>query len=310
LRRILAIDGGGIKGVFPASFLATIEDSIGRPVADYFDLIVGTSTGGIIAIGLGLGYSANDVLALYERHGAAVFGRGRLSGLRGIFRPRYDPRPLREALTEKFGDRTLGESTKRLVVPSLNLETGDVYIFKTAHHERFERDYKVAAVTVAMATAAAPVYFPAHRTAAGTPLVDGGMWANNPTGMAVVEALGVLRWSADDLHVLSLGCTTAPFTMGRGPLDSLGLGRWAFKVADVFMAAQSSASLGTAAVLIGHDRIHRVSPSVANGRFSLDGVREIVSLKGLGDAEARKSLPSLRPVFFREPVEEFVPYSR
>jgi Patatin-like phospholipase len=148
LRRILAIDGGGIKGVFPASFLATVEQATRSRVADYFDLIAGTSTGGTIALGLGLGYSAAEILALCERHGATIFGRRVLGLLGGILRPRYDPRPLRAALEEQFGERRLGESTKRLVIPSLNLETGEVYIFKTAHHERFERDYEVPAITV------------------------------------------------------------------------------------------------------------------------------------------------------------------
>ena len=73
-RRILSIDGGGIKGVFPASFLATVENSIEGQLADYFDLIVGTSTGGIIALGLGLGLSASDILRFYEDSGPEIFG--------------------------------------------------------------------------------------------------------------------------------------------------------------------------------------------------------------------------------------------
>ena len=76
--------------------------------------------------------------------------------------------PFANILEEQFGERRLGEIGNRLVIPSLNLDTGEVYVYKTAHQERLERDYKVPAVTVAMATAAAPVYFPAHRTAAGT----------------------------------------------------------------------------------------------------------------------------------------------
>ena len=80
---MLCIDGGGIKGVFPASFLSTIEEAVGRPVADYFDLIVGTSTGGIIALGLGLGLGAGDLLRFYEQRGAAIFkGNGRVRGQR------------------------------------------------------------------------------------------------------------------------------------------------------------------------------------------------------------------------------------
>jgi len=73
VRKILSIDGGGIKGVFPASFLTTIEDSIGDRVSNYFDLIVGTSTGGIIALGLGLGLPAKDILSFYEEKGSAIF---------------------------------------------------------------------------------------------------------------------------------------------------------------------------------------------------------------------------------------------
>jgi len=73
VKKILSIDGGGIKGVFPASFLASIEEQIGGKVSDYFDLIVGTSTGGIIALGLGLGFSAKDILSFYEERGPEIF---------------------------------------------------------------------------------------------------------------------------------------------------------------------------------------------------------------------------------------------
>jgi len=73
MRRILSIDGGGIKGVFPASFLTTLEESLGHPIAKFFDLIVGTSTGGIIALGLGLGLSAKEILSFYEEHGPSIF---------------------------------------------------------------------------------------------------------------------------------------------------------------------------------------------------------------------------------------------
>ena len=76
-KRILAIDGGGIKGVFPTSVLATLEDSTGENIANYFDLIVGTSTGGIIALGLGLGLSAKEILAFYEESGPLIFGGNR-----------------------------------------------------------------------------------------------------------------------------------------------------------------------------------------------------------------------------------------
>ena len=118
MKRILAIDGGGIKGVFPASFLATVEDSIGDNVANYFDLIVGTSTGGIIALGLGLGLSAKEILAFYEESGPLIFGGNRLlRWLRCFSTTKYNRGPLKKALKDRFGDKKLGDSTKRLVIP-------------------------------------------------------------------------------------------------------------------------------------------------------------------------------------------------
>jgi len=311
MRRILSLDGGGIKGVFPASFLATVEDAIGDRVAHYFDLIAGTSTGGIIALGLGLGFPAAEIVALYEGLGPAVFqpdGRARL--LRGMVASRYDQAPLREALVGQFGDRRLGESAVRLVIPSLNLETGEVHVYKTAHHPRFERDYRERSVDVALATSAAPTYFPVQEGAKGIPLVDGGVWANNPVGMAVVEAVGVLGWSPESLRVLSPGCTTeAPrgATAGRFPH---GYAYWLPRIVELFMSAQSSASSGTAALLAGHENVLRISPVVAPGRFGMDRIEGIRSLKGLGDAEARTALPTLRERFLTERVEPFDPFHK
>lgn len=176
MRRILSMDGGGIKGVVPVSLLAHMEEALTHPIADYFDLVVGTSTGAIIALALGLGLSARETLAFYEKRGPEIFyGNRRFQACQSWFRAKYNPRPLRTALKDVFGERTLGESKKRLVIPSFNIDTGEVHVWKTAHDPRFERDYKSLAVDVALSTAAAPTYFPTHQLACGTPLIDGGM---------------------------------------------------------------------------------------------------------------------------------------
>lgn len=309
MRRILSIDGGGIKGVVPAAFLAQLEETLGESITHFFDLIVGTSTGGIIALGLGLGLSAADILHFYEDLGPAIFAGNRLTrGLRHVGFAKYHARPLRQALEATFGEKTLGESITRLVIPSLNLETGEVHLYKTAHHPRLEVDCKERAVDVALATSAAPTYFPTHRSAKGIPLIDGGMWANNPTGLAVVEAVGVLDWPRDAIYVLSLGCVTEPLRGGLARLLPLGQGYWATKVTDVFMTAQSFASLGTASVLIGHEHMLRISPTINRGQFRLDSAREIPSLRGLGASEARKALPRVRELFCHTHVEPFVPF--
>ncbi len=309
MKRILTIDGGGIKGVFPAAFLATVEDTIERNVADYFDLIVGTSTGGIIALGLGLGLSAKELLAFYEEHGPTIFkGNRGLRWLRWLGTSKYSKTPLENALKSCFGDKRLGDSKKRLVIPSLNLENGEVHIYKTAHHPRLETDYKESAVDVAMATASAPTYFPTHRSIAGIPLIDGGLWANNPVGMSVVEAITLLDWPRDSLKVLSLGCTTEPLNVNLGRKIPLGRSYWAFKLLDVFMHVQSHASLGTALLLAGHDNVRRIDKDVSEGKFGLDKTKEIDSLKGLGASEARYALPKLQEVFLGDHAEQFVPF--
>lgn len=309
VHRILAIDGGGIKGVFPMALLASVEEEVEGSVGQFFDLIVGTSTGGIIALGLGLGFTAKELLSFYEELGNQIFAGNRFFRLlRSIGVSKYNQSPLRMALEAKFSDLRLGNSKIRLVIPALDLETGEVHVFKTAHHPRFQKDYKEKIVDVALATAAAPTYFPTHRNSSGIPLVDGGMWANNPAGTAVVEAIGVLEWNRSDLKVLSLGCTSSPLNIGIGRRIGLGWGYWAFKVADVFMSGQSSASLGTAQLLAGHENVIRISPTVPPNRFGLDIVKEIDSLKGLGFSEARKALPKIKPVFLARPAEEFVPF--
>jgi patatin-like phospholipase/acyl hydrolase len=308
MRRVLSIDGGGIRGVFPASFLASVEQAVGRNVGDFFDLVVGTSTGGIIALGLGLGWSAADVKKFYDELGPSIFAGNRvLRFLRHWGRAKYSAQPLHDALVKSFGDRKLGESRLRLVIPSLNLETGEVHIFKTAHHPRLEIDYRARAVDVALATAAAPSYFPAHRLTPGVPLADGGVFANNPIAIGVVEAIGMLGWAPADVRVLSLGCTAPPFNVDMARKWALGKLYWAAKVTDVFMSGQASAALGMAQHLIGKPNVIRISPVVPEGRYGLDRTSGLWALAGLGTTEARKALPSLRPMFFEEPAEAFVP---
>jgi hypothetical protein len=142
-KKILSIDGGGIKGVFPASFLASLEESIEDNISNYFDLIVGTSTGGIIALGLGLGMNSKDILSFYEELGPKIFqGNSVINHIKSFFCAKHSQTELHNALKKTFGNKKLGESTTRLVIPSLNLETGEVHIYKTSHHNRFENDYR------------------------------------------------------------------------------------------------------------------------------------------------------------------------
>jgi len=307
--KILSIDGGGIKGVFPASLLAHIESALGlKSVAEYFDLIAGTSVGGILALGLGLGLCAGEMERFLVDLGPGVFPRDQWATIRLLLGlVRYDPRPLREALTRAFEKRTLAESNVRLLIPSFDAGKPDIHIYKTAHGKRLMMDYQLEAVEVAMATAAAPTYFPAYDSSKHVALVDGAVWANNPVALAVVEAVTLLQQSPDNVDVLSIGCTEETFDFkqkGHGGLFWLRRGIFAA------MHGQSQSALGMARHLTGRDkgteRILRINPSVATKRFRLDSVKQIQELQGFAYSEARSALPYIRDRFFAEKCEPFV----
>lgn len=301
--RILSIDGGGIKGVFPAAFLAELEKALPAPVASYFDLIAGTSTGGIIALGLGLGVRPLEITNFYEKFGPRIFAKPWWRG--GFFEAKYDATELEDALRDVFREKTMGDSQVRLLIPSFNASNGEIHIYKTRHHARFLTDYKVSAVDVALATTAAPIYFRSHAGAGGALYVDGGVWANNPVGNAVVEAVSWLGRNPRSVRVLSLGCTQFPqsFAGLKGKVD------WARKerFVEAFLRGQSGGSLGMAYSIVGHEFVKRVNPNVPPGAFSLDGVDAIPRLASHGYAEARKAISELMPMFFSEPAAPFIP---
>lgn len=316
VRRVLSIDGGGIKGALPAAFLARIEEATGKRIVEQFDLIAGTSTGGIIAIGLGLGMSAREILELYVKRGQEIFSNAGDKSLLDRLTPdvvrrrtevKYDPASLQSVLEGCWGSRMLGESQARLVIPAYHPTQRGVYVFKTAHHPRFQMDWKCPAVDVAMATAAAPTYFPAHMIASGEILIDGGIWANNPVAVAATEAVSVLGWPAESVRILSLGCTEADYSVPH----ETGELQLALELADLFMQCQSQGATGMAQLLIGHSqagaRFHRYQPVVPHKTFALDGVAQVAELVSLGQAEARKALPKVTEVFFGEPAHRFVP---
>ncbi|WP_299916022.1 patatin-like phospholipase family protein [uncultured Roseobacter sp.] len=190
IRRILSIDGGGIKGTLPAAFLAGLEEDLGEPIGQYFDLIAGTSTGGIIALGLGLGRTAKELLELYETRGPVIFdqeetaqappGRARRfmrklrAGRRHIMQPKHDASILERELKAVLKNDVIGQSSTRLIVPAWDADQRSPYIYKTAHHPRLQTDYRKTALDAALATVAAPTYFRRHRTVDDIGLTDGG----------------------------------------------------------------------------------------------------------------------------------------
>ena len=279
--QVLALDGGGVRGIFTAAILAGLEEDVGSPVVEHFDLVVGTSTGGIIALALGAGLTPRQILEFYVEERAGIFASLPLvTNLRRPFRAKYRPEGLEAALKRIFGERLLGESRVPLVVPSYNLGENTVYLFKTPHHERLRRDCRVPMWAVAMATSAAPTYFPAFRLPTDhVRLVDGGVWANNPAMVGVTEAVSMFGRALDEIRVLSVGTTTnvAPRS---SKLDDAGLLRWARRtnVVEVLMAGQAAGAFAQVQHLVGPENAHRLNPPAPAELGTLDrcDARELI----------------------------------
>ena len=311
--RILSLDGGGIKGTYTAAVLAGIEEITRKRIVDHFDLIVGTSTGGIVALALGMGLPAGDILRFYEEKGPSIFPlvgvQGRLwAMLRHMFRSKHSIEPLRSALANVLGDHVVGDSLTRLVLVSYDGSSGDVYMIKTAHHPRFKNDYSMRAIDAALATSAAPTFLPAFVGRDGTKLVDGGVWANCPAAVAVTEAMTVLGQRSGEFDLLSVGTTESPLHVSRRKLAG-GILQWALFGPDLLLQAQAKGALAQAKLLTGAaDRMLRLNEVVEPKRFSLDNPSSIQDLKALGMKAARHYGRIVAERFLAAPVSEFVPY--
>lgn len=301
LLQVLALDGGGLRGIFTAATLAAWEEDFDTPIAGHFDLIVGTSTGGIIALALGLGVPPAEVLSIYVDHGDHIFPRERRARhglLRRILRPRYEATELRSVLREHFGDRILGDSKVRLAIPSYDLAADQVHLFRTPHHPDLRRDWRVPAVEVALATTAAPTFLPAHRMDAHR-LIDGGVWANNPTLVGVSECFDRLGGQRGCIRVLNVG-TTNEIRERRTTLDNGGLFTWRSDGPDVMLRGQCLAATNHAQLILGRHNVVRVDVPTPEGLHRLDSVTA-PDLIGRAHAESRTQSPALASFFQHSP---------
>jgi len=233
--RILSVDGGGIRGLISALVVADLERRICERageqarICDYVNLFAGTSTGGLIALALTAPdpadpdrprVSAAELAAFYVQDGPRIFRRSLLQKLRtawGYAGPKYSLGPLAESVRRRLGDVMLADALREVVVTSYDMTNREPYFFKRWRAREPAAGTEARnppIVDAAMATAAAPTYFPAHELG-GRALVDGGVFANNPSVAAIVEALkrGAAgsrpgtdtRVGTDDLLVVSIG---------------------------------------------------------------------------------------------------------
>ncbi len=291
--QILALDGGGAKALFTAYLLARLEEDLGVSIRDSFDLIAGTSAGGIVALALGAGLPPSEIIDHYTVLVGTVFPSSRRRWWRRprqLTAPIYDADALRTALAGVLGDRMLGDSTKRLIIPSWDVQKGGVHVFKTPHHSRLRRDWRIPMVDVALATAATPIYFPAAKVD-GLRLIDGGVWANNPSVVAITEAVSTLGVRLEAIRVLNVG-TIDQLTNHAKRLDTGGLLTWAPAITSLILTASSRGGQGVAEHLVGKANYSRFDACVPGDLYALDAA-DPTDLAGLAASASR----DLSPVF-------------
>jgi hypothetical protein len=260
--KILSIDGGGIRGIYPAMYLMELESKLKADgyekwqIYQNFDLICGTSTGGIIAIALALGIPARDLYNLYIQNAEAIFGY-KNNIFKQILFSAHPRNGIEKLIREKFQeinngkDPILKDCKTNICIPTFDLLLGKPSVLKKDHHPRFTRDYHIPAYKAALATSAAPIYFDPYSSTyidlKGNEIsfknkIDGGVFANNPTLLGIIEAQVAFYQNLENLKVLSIGTGNKKFS-DASSRTKWGIYYWVNhkrkRLIELFMQAQS-----------------------------------------------------------------------
>lgn len=217
--RILSLSGGGYLGLYTALVLERLEQELGEPLGRRFDLIAGTSVGGLLALALAFEVPMAAIVALFRTRGEEVFSARRLpSGAvtrlldltRSVMGPKYSGAALRAELQRHFGDRTLAQAMHAVVIPAVDVSRSVTKVFKTPHVDASRGDEACKVVDITMATCAAPAYFPSVPIG-GRLYADGGLFAVAPDQVAMHEAEHFMRVAAGRVRMVSVGTATAGY---------------------------------------------------------------------------------------------------
>ena len=209
--KILSIDGGGIKGIYSAALLAKFEELSNQKITDCFDLICGTSTGGLIALLFGAGFSANEIVDFYKNNASKIFPESNvvISYFKQFFGiNKHDNNSLKKTLAELLQTKQMKDSCVNLCIPSVDCDIEKPIVFKTPHDSNFTRDSELKMLDVALATSAAPTFLPKHKLKElKRNMIDGGLWANNPALVGVIEAQSIFFKQScyENFALLSVG---------------------------------------------------------------------------------------------------------
>jgi patatin-like phospholipase/acyl hydrolase len=292
--KILSLDGGGIRGYLSIKILANIEKLLNEAnneninIGQRFDLIVGTSTGGIIACVLAIDKSAQYVLELYENLIPKVFK----PVSKGICEPKYDNNILKEELIKVLGNKTLKDVTTHLCITSVDVENALPRFHKSGYFDRNSTRLDEKLVDIALATSAAPTYFPLVNTKHSTNLTDGGIVANNPSLVGLTEAIQITH-NLEKIILISIGTGEQPCMPYKvEKLQKAGKIKWILEMKnylipngspliELLLESQSKLAHFQTKFLLG-DRYLRINPKIMSS-IELDEVSKLKSLRNVAD---------------------------
>lgn len=299
--KILALSGGGFRGLYTIRVLRKLEEHTGKPIAEQFDLITGTSIGGIIALAIAADIPLSEVEKAFVDDGHRIFHTPIKSPVKNpilrffhkilisyraplaLFFSIHSNKGLKRTLTKIFEDRTMADLTHaKVVIPAANLSTGLPKHFKTPHHEDIYTDGKLKVVDVALATSAAPVYFPIHEIDdLKTMFADGGLVGNAPGLFGWLEAKTRLGIAEEDICVLAVGTLAGRPSLSSKLFFRKGVWFWLspnkLRLLTLMMAQQEQQINYMLKLLLKEDRYYRIDFPVSDEAASdidLDDVSE------------------------------------
>lgn len=304
--KILSLTGGGVRGVFQACFLARLEKDLGTPLRDHFDMVAATSTGGIVGLGLAAGLSARTLRDFYLKHSHEIFRPRRLAWARRGYR--YDVAPLRTLLDDQFEGKRLGDLPIEIAICASNVNRFEGKVFT-------RDDGEFTLVDVALAAAAAPTYFPpvvVRPQQAG--FMDGGLWANDPSVVAISHAIHRLGESPKRIKLLAIG--TGTIGLGYPVEDVKALRLLSLETArfliEFTFGLQAWYSRMLSDRLLTDSQVKRITPLLRRWITLDDPDRSLATLPALADAEYAEHGDDLKrwlcePLVSRDLTYEDVP---
>jgi len=299
--RILSIDGGGIRGIYPAQILEFIQDRLDKSIYDNFQMFAGTSTGSIVAAGIAKREDPAKIVSLYKNDGGKIFGSEISSWwpkmLAQGFHSKFKNEELIKVLEKEFEELTLGEIDKPLILPATDIGTGGVHVFKSNFCKEFTRDLRVKVCDAVLASCSAPTYFDPVKVG-NYNLADGGIWANNPSLIAYTEAIHRLKVKPENIRILSLGTGHSKIAYGTKQRKGWGLinGWEGRQFIDFLLSLQAQTTHNHLKLLLQPNQLLRLTFE-SDAELPLDDTSSVDGLISQADKDFSRKSSELKEFF-------------